>query len=60
MADQQTQKSDTPEIITERMRTIAQTWAELIYGSGGEVSLPKSCWWLVWWSWKEGKARLAT
>eukprot|EP00957_Ditylum_brightwellii_P212231 15367112-Ditylum_brightwellii.AAC.2 len=44
----------------ERMCTIAQTWADLLYGSGGEVYLPKSCWWLVWWHWKEGKARLAS
>eukprot|EP00957_Ditylum_brightwellii_P154357 11746177-Ditylum_brightwellii.AAC.1 len=35
-ADQQTQQSDTPDIITKRMRNIAQTWADLIYGSGGE------------------------
>eukprot|EP00957_Ditylum_brightwellii_P027042 2045215-Ditylum_brightwellii.AAC.1 len=35
-ADQQTQQSDTPEIITERMRNTGQTWADLIYGLGGE------------------------
>eukprot|EP00957_Ditylum_brightwellii_P027033 2044527-Ditylum_brightwellii.AAC.1 len=46
-ADQCTQQTNTPEIITERMRDIAQTWADLIYGSGGE------------WNWKEGKASLA-
>eukprot|EP00957_Ditylum_brightwellii_P168597 12832769-Ditylum_brightwellii.AAC.1 len=58
-ADQQTQQSDTLDIITKQMRNIAQTWADLIYGSDGEVSLPKSCWWLVWWNWKDGKAKLA-
>eukprot|EP00957_Ditylum_brightwellii_P095721 7293235-Ditylum_brightwellii.AAC.1 len=42
------------------MRTIAQTWTDLIYRSGGEVSLPKSCWWLVWWQWKAEKAHLAS
>eukprot|EP00957_Ditylum_brightwellii_P120635 9202577-Ditylum_brightwellii.AAC.1 len=59
-ADQQIQRTDTPEIITERMRVIAKTWADLIHGSGGEVSLSKSCWWLVWWNWKKGKASLAS
>eukprot|EP00957_Ditylum_brightwellii_P102759 7831129-Ditylum_brightwellii.AAC.1 len=59
-ADQQTQQSDTPDFITQQMQNIAQTWADLIYGSGGEVSLPKSCWWLVWWNWKDDKAKLAT
>eukprot|EP00957_Ditylum_brightwellii_P109562 8356060-Ditylum_brightwellii.AAC.1 len=42
------------------MRVIAQTWTDLNHGSGGKVSLPKSCWWLVWWNWHAGKARLAT
>eukprot|EP00957_Ditylum_brightwellii_P103187 7864445-Ditylum_brightwellii.AAC.1 len=59
-ADQQTQCTDTPEIIMEKMRVIAQMWADLIYASGGEVSLPKSCWWLVWWNWNKGKASLAS
>eukprot|EP00957_Ditylum_brightwellii_P132857 10131383-Ditylum_brightwellii.AAC.1 len=44
MADQRTQQTDTPDIITEMMREIAQTWADLIYGSGGEASLPKLSW----------------
>eukprot|EP00957_Ditylum_brightwellii_P191727 14595613-Ditylum_brightwellii.AAC.1 len=47
-ANQRTQCTDTSESITEKMRVIAQMWADLIYGSGGEVSLPKSYWWLVW------------
>eukprot|EP00957_Ditylum_brightwellii_P007729 584264-Ditylum_brightwellii.AAC.1 len=34
--DQQTQQSDTPDIITKCMQNIAQTWADLIYGLGGE------------------------
>eukprot|EP00957_Ditylum_brightwellii_P073668 5597538-Ditylum_brightwellii.AAC.1 len=58
--DQRTQSANTPEITTERMQNIAQTWADLIYGSGGEVSLPKLCWWLVWWNWTDGKTKLAT
>jgi hypothetical protein len=59
-ADQQTQPTDTPEIITEQMQNIAQTWSDLICGSGGEVSMAKSCWWLVWWNWTDGVTRLAT
>eukprot|EP00957_Ditylum_brightwellii_P088740 6758021-Ditylum_brightwellii.AAC.1 len=35
-ADQRTQQADTPDIITKRMQHIAQTWADLIYGLGGE------------------------
>eukprot|EP00957_Ditylum_brightwellii_P108237 8257916-Ditylum_brightwellii.AAC.1 len=42
------------------MRTVAQTWADLIYGSRGKVSMEKSCWGLVWRIWKDGKARVAT
>eukprot|EP00957_Ditylum_brightwellii_P039561 2992789-Ditylum_brightwellii.AAC.2 len=59
-ADQLTQTTDTPAIIAEKMQVIAQTWADLIHGSGSKVSLPKSCWWLVWWNWKGGKACLVT
>eukprot|EP00957_Ditylum_brightwellii_P042432 3212963-Ditylum_brightwellii.AAC.1 len=58
-ADQRTQKTDTPAIVTERMHVIAKILADLIYGAGCEVSLDKSSWWLVWWNWKEGKASLA-
>eukprot|EP00957_Ditylum_brightwellii_P090808 6914712-Ditylum_brightwellii.AAC.1 len=42
------------------MRTVAQTWVDLIYGSGGKVLMEKFCWELVWWIWKDGKARIAT
>eukprot|EP00957_Ditylum_brightwellii_P083770 6367362-Ditylum_brightwellii.AAC.1 len=42
------------------MIDVAQTWADLIYGSEGKVSMEKSCWGLVWWLWTGGKARLAT
>eukprot|EP00957_Ditylum_brightwellii_P084959 6460520-Ditylum_brightwellii.AAC.1 len=35
-ADQQAQCTNTTEIITDKMRVIAQTWADLIYASGGE------------------------
>eukprot|EP00957_Ditylum_brightwellii_P041780 3163771-Ditylum_brightwellii.AAC.1 len=59
-ADQRTQEADTPAIIATRITAIAQTWADLIFGSCGNVSLPKSCWWLMWWNWKNGKARIAT
>eukprot|EP00957_Ditylum_brightwellii_P040141 3037688-Ditylum_brightwellii.AAC.1 len=41
------------------MRTVAQTWADLIYGSGGKVLMEKSCRGLVWWISKDGKARIA-
>eukprot|EP00957_Ditylum_brightwellii_P051960 3941376-Ditylum_brightwellii.AAC.1 len=58
--DQHTQTTDKPVIIVEKMHVIAQTWADLIHGSGGKVLLPKSCWWLVQWNWKVGKACLAT
>eukprot|EP00957_Ditylum_brightwellii_P023554 1777948-Ditylum_brightwellii.AAC.1 len=59
-ADQRTQQTDTLDVIAERMQEIAQTWAYPIYWSGGEVSLPKSSWWLVWWNWTDWKARLAS
>eukprot|EP00957_Ditylum_brightwellii_P200029 15248855-Ditylum_brightwellii.AAC.2 len=59
-ADQRTQASDTSAIITDQMKVITQTWSDLIHGSGGEISKEKSCWWLVWWNWKAGKAMLAT
>eukprot|EP00957_Ditylum_brightwellii_P055499 4205587-Ditylum_brightwellii.AAC.1 len=59
-ADQRTQDRDTPESIQEKMRGVAQTWADLIYGSRGKVSMEKLCWGLVWWLWTGGKARLAT
>eukprot|EP00957_Ditylum_brightwellii_P136729 10426576-Ditylum_brightwellii.AAC.1 len=58
--DQQTQDHDTPETLQEKMRIVAQTWADLIYRSGGKVLMEKSCWGLVWWLWKDGKARKAT
>eukprot|EP00957_Ditylum_brightwellii_P041745 3161256-Ditylum_brightwellii.AAC.1 len=45
-ADQRIQNIDTPQSIAARMTKIAQTWAHLIYGLGGDVSMPKSCWWL--------------
>eukprot|EP00957_Ditylum_brightwellii_P048715 3696571-Ditylum_brightwellii.AAC.1 len=59
-ADQQTQDHDTPATIKKKMRTVAQTWANLIYGSRGKVLMEKSCWGLVWWIWKDSKARIAT
>eukprot|EP00957_Ditylum_brightwellii_P035052 2657244-Ditylum_brightwellii.AAC.1 len=59
-ANQRTQTTDTPEILAEKMCVIAQTWADLIHGSGGKVSLPKSCWLLVWLNWNAGKASLDT
>eukprot|EP00957_Ditylum_brightwellii_P078824 5994115-Ditylum_brightwellii.AAC.1 len=59
-ADQWRQAEDTPETIQERMCCVAQTWADLIHGSGSEVSMEMSCWGLVWWMWNKGKARLAT
>eukprot|EP00957_Ditylum_brightwellii_P030633 2321287-Ditylum_brightwellii.AAC.1 len=59
-ADQRTQNVNTPQSIAARMTIIAQTWADLVYGLGGDVLMPTSCWWLVWWSWKGGKASMAT
>eukprot|EP00957_Ditylum_brightwellii_P014350 1080108-Ditylum_brightwellii.AAC.1 len=38
-ADQCTQNTDTPKIIAEKMHVIAQTWADLIHGSGGKERL---------------------
>eukprot|EP00957_Ditylum_brightwellii_P142480 10855197-Ditylum_brightwellii.AAC.1 len=57
--NKKTQEHDTLETIQERMWNAAQTWADLIYGSDGKVSMDKSCWGLVWWLWKDSKARIA-
>eukprot|EP00957_Ditylum_brightwellii_P050690 3842920-Ditylum_brightwellii.AAC.1 len=58
-ADQQRQAEDTPETIHKRMWCVAQTWSDLLHSSGGEVSMKRSCWGLVWWLWDKRKAWLA-
>jgi hypothetical protein len=54
------QSSDTPVSIRDNMQHIAQTWEQLLFGSGGRLCHKKTFWWLVWWIWKDGKATMAT
>eukprot|EP00957_Ditylum_brightwellii_P197865 15073317-Ditylum_brightwellii.AAC.1 len=35
-------------------------WETLLYSTGGELSLNNKYWWLLYWIWEGGKARLAT
>eukprot|EP00957_Ditylum_brightwellii_P125382 9556185-Ditylum_brightwellii.AAC.1 len=58
--DKDTQKSDTPLKIRDRLQTIAQTWADLLFGSGGELSKDKTSWYLIWWTWANGIPHMAT
>eukprot|EP00957_Ditylum_brightwellii_P090845 6917731-Ditylum_brightwellii.AAC.1 len=54
------QKDKTPTIIRDNIQHIAQTWEQLLYGSGGKLCPKKTFWWLIWWIWKGGKATIAT
>ncbi len=41
--------------------TLAQQWERLLFATGGAISLQKSFWYLMTWSWtKSGSAKLAT
>eukprot|EP00957_Ditylum_brightwellii_P038917 2940753-Ditylum_brightwellii.AAC.1 len=40
--DQNTQKSDTPPKIRDKLQTIAQTWANLLFRLGGELLKEKT------------------
>jgi hypothetical protein len=58
LADQHTQE-DSPTQIWDKLENIAQTWEQLLFGSGGLLSLDKTFWWLIWWNWKNGEPELA-
>eukprot|EP00957_Ditylum_brightwellii_P110984 8464268-Ditylum_brightwellii.AAC.1 len=40
--------------------TLTRIQDRLIHGSGGELSHNKTYWWLIWWIWENGEARMAT
>eukprot|EP00957_Ditylum_brightwellii_P157287 11970226-Ditylum_brightwellii.AAC.1 len=49
-----------PMWMTLTIQHITQTWENLLYGTGGELSLKKTHWWLLTWIWEGGKACLVT
>ena len=58
LADQRTQ-DDSPTQICNKFENIAQTWEQLLFSSGGLLSLDKTFWWLIWWDWTNGEPELA-
>eukprot|EP00957_Ditylum_brightwellii_P040237 3044608-Ditylum_brightwellii.AAC.1 len=56
----QTNQNEPPAQIRQKIQHIAQTWENLLYSTGGELSLKKTHWWLRTWIWEGGKAHLAT
>eukprot|EP00957_Ditylum_brightwellii_P106030 8087923-Ditylum_brightwellii.AAC.2 len=57
--DQQDQENETLTSIRNRLHSIAQTWENLIFGSGGSLSHDKTYWWLIWWLWDGEHAKMA-
>jgi hypothetical protein len=57
LADQRTQ-DDSLTQIRDKLENIAQTWKQLLFGSGGLLSLDKTFWWLTWWDWTNGEPEL--
>eukprot|EP00957_Ditylum_brightwellii_P143120 10904986-Ditylum_brightwellii.AAC.1 len=45
--DQKDQANKTPSRIRNQLKSIAQTWENLIFGSGGSLSHDKTYWWLI-------------
>eukprot|EP00957_Ditylum_brightwellii_P124842 9516315-Ditylum_brightwellii.AAC.1 len=41
------------------MKNVAQTWENLLFGSGGKFSQDKTFWYLLWWIWDQGRPTLA-
>eukprot|EP00957_Ditylum_brightwellii_P184053 14020394-Ditylum_brightwellii.AAC.1 len=58
--DQKDQENETPTRIRDRLYSIAQTWENLIFGSGGSLSHNKTYWWMIWWIWDGEHAKMAT
>jgi hypothetical protein len=57
--DQSAQNKDT-DVISAKIQHTAQTWETLVFGTGGALSLKKTCWWLLHWTWDGGKATMST
>eukprot|EP00957_Ditylum_brightwellii_P195753 14914077-Ditylum_brightwellii.AAC.1 len=53
-------QNKTPAQIQRKIQHITQAWENLLYGTGGELSLKKTHWWLLAWIWEGSKACLAT
>eukprot|EP00957_Ditylum_brightwellii_P160690 12233657-Ditylum_brightwellii.AAC.1 len=58
--DKEKQMEETSESIRDSLQHIALTWEQLLFGSGGHLFPKKTFWWLIWWSWKDGKAAMTT
>eukprot|EP00957_Ditylum_brightwellii_P197888 15075218-Ditylum_brightwellii.AAC.1 len=58
--DQDTQISDTSLKIRDKLQTIAQTWLDLLFGLGGQLSKEKTSWYLIWWIWVNGVPHMTT
>eukprot|EP00957_Ditylum_brightwellii_P068268 5182971-Ditylum_brightwellii.AAC.1 len=58
--DKSKQHMETSTSISNNMQKIAQTWKNLIFGSGGKIAAKKTYWWLIWWNWGGEKASRAT
>ena len=56
-----TKEEDERKTITELMEAIIQDFERKLYVTGGELSLPKSFWYLIFWNWQDnGSATMAT
>ncbi len=44
----------------QKLMQLAQHWERLLFTTGGAINLQKSHWYLVSWTWTNGKFRLAT
>eukprot|EP00957_Ditylum_brightwellii_P090632 6902580-Ditylum_brightwellii.AAC.1 len=58
--DQQDQQNETPTRICNRLQSFAQTWENLIFGSGGHLFHDKTYWWMIWWICDVEHAKMAT
>eukprot|EP00957_Ditylum_brightwellii_P059837 4542780-Ditylum_brightwellii.AAC.1 len=58
--DQQDQENEIRTRLRDRLQSIAQTWENLIFGSGGCLSHDKMYRWMIWWIWDGEHAKMAT
>eukprot|EP00957_Ditylum_brightwellii_P204937 15341468-Ditylum_brightwellii.AAC.1 len=58
--NQDTQISDTPLKIRDKLQIIAQTWSDLLFGLGGQLLKEKTPWYLIWWIWVNGVPHMTT
>eukprot|EP00957_Ditylum_brightwellii_P205648 15344792-Ditylum_brightwellii.AAC.1 len=58
--DEEKEVEETSESIRNSLRHIAITWEQLLFGSGGRLCPKRTFWWLIWWSWIDGKVTMTT